>query len=1242
MLITNTSTDSKNIFLVGDDSSTVDLYRSRLEQAGFRTASAFDAAGAFEALPNLSADLIILDLMLPKSGGFELLEAIRSDNRHRDTPVLVLSNVYLPEMAQKALRAGGNKALTKSECTSSELISVSRELVGIAETGGTDQPAAVGMSQSEDTPTRRPIEGPADAGLAEQLKKSLIAGGSTEVAALRQHCLRYAEVVGSEESKEHLDKVYQSVRSLSARAGLAGCGKIAQLTGAIEAMLFDQVFRVKSGMSGSGPGGRVGTTGRTAEAAPQPGPAIQVENHKFDTALKIAHYRMSPSSIQTLVQAVDCLDRLFTSGNTGSAELSCKARVLQVDDDAVCIMANEVAFKRVNYDTVSATDGSAALDLLNDNTFDLILLDINLPGMNGIELCQRLRGIPRHKHTPVIFVTLYDDFQNRAQSLLSGGDDVISKPISPFELIVKATVFLLSTSKPRVPQVQRHLNSPTSPPGAVAASLPAARSETTLGGGSPPSPDQIWITSDSPSANDKPDAGSQSQSLMAEQSKLEGRTKKLHTVQATFDEKLNNLREALAEETKRREAVEQQAAENVERRSKLEAAIEENQRAQEWFRQLLEESQQPAQPSEPSGAAGQVNLAGRRRALEQVRDFVADKQILLKQALAAETKRREAVEQQAAENAKRRADLETALGEIQQAQDAFQQELETADNPKQLLELETALGESQQAREKVEGELGAARRELQTLRRSQAAQESELEARTKALQASQAEVEQKIRTVTEALTAEAGQSATRQSELETELARYKQAQAQLRQELEEAQKQRQAHQASAAAEQSRLEARLQELQVAQGEVEQQVGRLKEALAAETIRRETVKQRAAEHAKCRSELEAALAENEQTEKTLQREMEASDRAKGRGELEAQLAENKQTQAQLRHELEAAHQQQQAQLESSRAEQTRLEARTRELRTAGAEVEQQVQRLKEAVTEETRRREEARQQAVEIEQRRSELEAELGRLRQQLEEARNQQQAQQESSRVEQSKLEARTEELQANRTTAEERIKSLVEALAAETRRREAAEQQAAQLAKRQSELEAELAENKRVQAELQLELEEAQKQLRVQAEGSRAEQSRLEARTKELQAAQAGVEQKVRQVTETLAEETRRREGAEQQAAEIGRRRSELEAELGQLAQRYREAQEQLQAETQLRHELQQAEKQLVRFLQLAENKQAQEHVRQQLEEAQKQLQVQRENYLAEQSRLETRTRELQAAQAEAEQKAASLAEMLA
>src|SRR6266436_4648153 len=96
MLAGSTSRDFKTVFLVDDDSSSVNLYSNRLEQAGFRTASAFHTADAVQALPNLSADLIILDLMLPKRGGFDLLTAIRSDTRQRTLRFFFFPTRILP------------------------------------------------------------------------------------------------------------------------------------------------------------------------------------------------------------------------------------------------------------------------------------------------------------------------------------------------------------------------------------------------------------------------------------------------------------------------------------------------------------------------------------------------------------------------------------------------------------------------------------------------------------------------------------------------------------------------------------------------------------------------------------------------------------------------------------------------------------------------------------------------------------------------------------------------------------------------------------------------------------------------------------------------------------------------------------------------------------------------------------------------------------------------------------------
>jgi PleD family two-component response regulator len=84
-----------------------------------------------------------------------------------------------------------------------------------------------------------------------------------------------------------------------------------------------------------------------------------------------------------------------------------------------------------------------AYDLLAENRFDLIFLDVGMPGMSGFELCTRLRQLPAHKKTPVVFVTSLNDFESRASSTMSGGNDFIAKPFLFIELAVKALVCVL-------------------------------------------------------------------------------------------------------------------------------------------------------------------------------------------------------------------------------------------------------------------------------------------------------------------------------------------------------------------------------------------------------------------------------------------------------------------------------------------------------------------------------------------------------------------------------------------------------------------------------------------------------------------------------------------------------------------------------------------------------------------------------------------------------------------------------
>ncbi len=91
-----------------------------------------------------------------------------------------------------------------------------------------------------------------------------------------------------------------------------------------------------------------------------------------------------------------------------------------------------------DYDISVAMDGESALDFIDKNRLDLILLDIVMPGMNGYEVCKKLKQDKKTKEIPIIFLTALADEENEAKGLLLGAVDYITKPFS--SLLVKARV----------------------------------------------------------------------------------------------------------------------------------------------------------------------------------------------------------------------------------------------------------------------------------------------------------------------------------------------------------------------------------------------------------------------------------------------------------------------------------------------------------------------------------------------------------------------------------------------------------------------------------------------------------------------------------------------------------------------------------------------------------------------------------------------------------------------------------
>jgi len=153
--------------------------------------------------------------------------------------------------------------------------------------------------------------------------------------------------------------------------------------------------------------------------------------------------QMTASVLRTIAHAMDCMNVLFRDLTHMPQELPQSILILAVDDEPISRRTISVALGKANLRCIGMEDSTMALTVLKENPFDLIFLDAEMPGLNGFELCAELRKLPTNKNTPVIFVTSLTKFEIRAQSSLSGGNDLIAKPFLMMELAVKALTYLL-------------------------------------------------------------------------------------------------------------------------------------------------------------------------------------------------------------------------------------------------------------------------------------------------------------------------------------------------------------------------------------------------------------------------------------------------------------------------------------------------------------------------------------------------------------------------------------------------------------------------------------------------------------------------------------------------------------------------------------------------------------------------------------------------------------------------------
>jgi len=127
-------------------------------------------------------------------------------------------------------------------------------------------------------------------------------------------------------------------------------------------------------------------------------------------------------------------------------------RILVVEDDRDIALSLRLRLEREGGFTVAtAEDGAAGLRSALEQPPDLVLLDVNLPGMDGFEVCRRLRREPATADVPVIMVTARIDEADRVAGLDLGADDYITKPFSPKEALARVRAVLRRSERGREP-----------------------------------------------------------------------------------------------------------------------------------------------------------------------------------------------------------------------------------------------------------------------------------------------------------------------------------------------------------------------------------------------------------------------------------------------------------------------------------------------------------------------------------------------------------------------------------------------------------------------------------------------------------------------------------------------------------------------------------------------------------------------------------------------------------------------
>lgn len=382
------------VLFIENDPVVANIYRNKLTLEGFQVELAADGETGLQRARELKPAVIVLDLLLPKLTGLEVIRTLRAEPDFQTTPIIVLSGTYLTSMIQEAWKAGATKCLAKSSTTPKVVVDTIRSVLNL-KAPAESIPAAPAAAPAVTGPAA-PAPGAED--FQAELRRDFLKTLPQTLAAFRQALQALHRAADAAQRLEQLQALQHRARALAGGAGLAGVPSMAQVADLFEALLRELVGKPQA---------------------------------------------WTASTLRTVASVVDFLHWLASRCHLPELQTLPQATALVVDDEPLARRAVTHSLEKAHIRSVAVEDAETALRLAGENRFDLVILDVDLPGMDGFTLCTRLRRLPAYAKTPVVFVTSLNDFQARTSSTMSGGTDFIAKPFLFSELAVKGLLFAL-------------------------------------------------------------------------------------------------------------------------------------------------------------------------------------------------------------------------------------------------------------------------------------------------------------------------------------------------------------------------------------------------------------------------------------------------------------------------------------------------------------------------------------------------------------------------------------------------------------------------------------------------------------------------------------------------------------------------------------------------------------------------------------------------------------------------------